>query len=209
MSGEATGLEGMPVVVLGAGRGRRMGGPKSLMLVEGRAWWMWQNESLRGYGLDAHWVVSAQVAGSMQVSGNAPARAVIGDGSAPMFASVLLGLAGIEDLTRGVFLLPVDTPAPRISVWRLIAACDVPAHPTCGGRGGHPLFLPGEWLEAHLGTMVREAREAGVGALGHACRLDKFIEGTSRRVEVDDPAVIVNMNEPADVESWLKSDRRC
>lgn len=208
MSGDATGLEGMPVLVLGAGRGRRMGGPKALMSVRGRPWWAWQDERLRGYGLSPYWVVSEAVCEAMRNAGNLPARAVIADEAAPMFASVLVGLASVEDLTRGVFVLPVDTPAPRVGHWEVIAGSDIPAHPTSGGKGGHPLYLPREWIEHELGSLVAAARAGGIGNEGLALRLDRLIEGNSRRIAVNDPGVVVNMNEPADVEAWLAGGGR-
>ncbi len=202
MTGNAHSLEEMPVLVLGAGRGLRMGGPKALMQIRGRAWWAWQDERLRGYGLCPHWVVSTSVCEAMRITGGKPEHTAIADETAPMFASVLLGLASVEDLSRGVFILPVDTPAPRREHWEAIAGADKPSHPTSGGRGGHPLYLPSGWIESELGKLLTAARAGEVGADGLVLRLDRLIEGNSHRVAVDDPGVVVNMNEPADVEAW-------
>jgi CTP:molybdopterin cytidylyltransferase MocA len=104
-----------------------------------------------------------------------------------------------------VFVLPVDTPAPRVEHWERLAGSDIPAHPVFGERGGHPLYLPSGWIENRLGALVTAARGAGVGPEALSLRLDKLIAGSSRRVAVDDPGVVVNMNEPADVETWLES----
>lgn len=193
----------MPVVVLGAGRGRRMGGPKALMMIRGRAWWARQDERLRGYGFVPHWVVSESVRDAMRVSGGMPERTAIADESAPMFASVLVGLGSVEDLERGVFLLPVDTPAPRAEHFERIARFDVPAHPTFQDKGGHPLYLPCTWIERELGALLTAAKVRGSAPVGRDERLDKLIEGTSHRIAVDDAGVVVNMNDPADVRAWL------
>ncbi len=203
MNGVVKSLDGMPVVVLGAGRGRRMGGPKSLMMIEGRAWWMWQDERLRGYGLVPHWVVSELVRDEMGASGCAPEQMVIADESAPMFGSVLVGVGSVADLERGAFLLPVDTPAPEVEHWERISCSDVPAHPTFHDKGGHPLYLPCDWIERELGALVTAAKASGSAMLESDVRLDRLIEGASHRMAVDDPGVVVNMNEPADVTEWL------
>lgn len=196
-------LRGMPIVVLGAGRGRRMGGPKSLMQVEGQAWWMWQDERLCAFGLRPHWVVSEIVRQEMVRLGCAPKRAVISNDSAPMFASVLVGIASVEELSRGVFLLPVDTPAPRMEHFHRILCSPVPAHPTFAGKGGHPLFLPGDWIERELRVFVTELRSGNEPIGANDLRLDKLIEGCSDRIETGDPGVVVNINDPADLDAWL------
>ncbi len=219
MNGGADNIVGLPVIVLGAGRGRRMGGPKALMMIGGRPWWSVQDARLRGHGLVPTWVVSEKVREAMakeegvrhQASGKAGAGVVVADGGEPMFVSVLAGLAGVGDLARGVFVLPVDTPAPRVEHWERIVSAEVPAHPTHRGKGGHPLYLPGVWIERALGALVVRARAQGMAAVSeeaHTLRLDKLIGGESERIEVDDPGVVVNMNEPADVEAWLRDAQR-
>jgi CTP:molybdopterin cytidylyltransferase MocA len=236
MNGGADNIVGLPVIVLGAGRGRRMGGPKALMMIEGRPWWAVQDERLRGYGLVPTWVVSqvvAEVLGGekrrsdgatkrrrgekkasgirVQASGEARDGVVVADETAPMFASVLAGLASVDDLARGVFVLPVDTPAPRVEHWVRLATSAKPAHPTHKSKGGHPLYLPGDWIERKLGALVAKARSEGMEAVrdvAHTLRLDRLIEGESERIEVDDPSVVVNMNEPADVAAWLREQQR-
>ncbi len=211
MSSPGNTIAGLPVVVLGAGRGRRMGGPKTLMTVDGRPWWTWQDDRLRAYSLVPCWVVSKMVYRAMCLSDAPPEPIAIADETLPMFASVLLGLATIDDLSRGLFLLPVDTPAPQLAHWVSIARAETPAHPTFQGKGGHPLYLPGAWLETNLGRLIRAARAADAEAIHEASktmRLDRLIKANSRRVAVDDPAVILNMNEPADVRAWVESKDR-
>ena len=193
------------MVVLAAGRGRRMGGPKALMLVDGEPWWRWQERRLCGYGLVPHWVVSADVAAAIDGHESTPRWLVTSDPDAPMFVSVLLGLASAPDVERGVFILPVDTPAPRVEHWRVLAESASPAHPEFEGKGGHPLFLPGEWIRASLGERLARVRARGIDAADHADRLDKLVEGARLAVPIDDPAVVCNLNTPADVEAWRRS----
>jgi len=185
-----------------------MGVPKSLMQVDGRPWWTWQHEKLTGYQLDPHWVVSAEVAAAMEHSGSAPGRLVVGAPEAPMFASVLLGLAAVDDLGRGAFILPVDTPAPRLEHWRALADSTRPTHPSYQGRGGHPLYLPFGWIHDHLHKRLSRVRTRGLVTEDHADRLDKLIEPLARRLPVDDPAVILNLNTPAELGRWRQMVRQ-
>lgn len=194
-----------PVLVLAAGRGTRMGGPKALMEVNGRAWWRTQDERLESAGVEPVWVVSKRIA--PELADESP-RLVVSDDSAPMFASILAGmkaLAARADQTgrppRGAFILPIDVPAPSAEVWRALAVrgcCAVrehPAVPVFEGKRGHPVWLPWEW----------SARE--VLARSGDVRLDELLRaGGVEHVEVRDPAVVVNLNVPGDVTEWEHRD---
>ena len=60
-------LDHTRVLVLAAGRGRRMGGPKALMMVEGEPWWMRQRRRIAEVGIPMTWVVSPQVLDEMRL----------------------------------------------------------------------------------------------------------------------------------------------
>jgi CTP:molybdopterin cytidylyltransferase MocA len=187
------GMGGLPVIVLAAGRGTRMGGPKATMSVGGRPWWMWQSERLAAAGVAAVWVVSPVVRAAMAggKSGIQPAM-VDGSPDAPMFESVRAGLEFVgASRVRGVFVLPVDVPAARMDVWAALAGAGAgAAAPSYRGVHGHPIYL--DW-----GLVERDVATAGPDA-----RLDEIIEGRIVYVDVDDPAVAVNLNTPEDVCAW-------
>jgi CTP:molybdopterin cytidylyltransferase MocA len=169
-----------------------MGTPKALMSVDGRPWWRIQAERLAAAGLEATWVVSAAVQASIGGEGDAPQSMALADSSVPMFDSILAGVAAVRGLRpRGLFVLPIDVPAAGPAVWSALARTGGVAIPTCGGRRGHPVYLPWGWL---MGVLA---------ALPPSPRLDALIGPVATEVAVDDPSVLVNLNTPEDVRAWL------
>lgn len=188
------------VLVLAAGRGVRMGVPKALMVVGGREWWRVQQERLGSAGVDAVWVASPEVASAMRRAEESPAAIVEADPMRPMFASVAAGIRALVERgvrPSGVFVLPVDVPAAGAAAWRALAAVGsrvaVPEH---RGRRGHPVRLAWEFVERAIVPSLGDA-----GFLGQA-RLDRLVQGEAKAVPVEDEAVVMNLNEPADVERW-------
>lgn len=193
------GCEREPVaIVLAAGRGSRMGGPKALMMVGGRAWWRVQRERLHAAGVRDVWVVSPEVRESMRREREAPEVIVTGEPSAPMFASIVAGIVALRDEgLGGVFLLPVDVPGASEAVWSALARCDRVCVPRCGDRRGHPAWLPWSFVERVI------LPRAGDAAWIMETRLDQLIAEDVVEVEVQDAGVVVNLNEPGDVEGWI------
>jgi len=185
-----------PVLVLASGRGTRMGGPKALMAVAGRPWWMIQCERLAGAGAAPVWVVSppvrAAMLGTIVSSSQCPPRFVDGDPGAPMFESIRRGVEFLAlSRPRGVFVLPVDVPAPERGTWNALRQgvdgnVTVPA---CGARRGHPIYMPWAFAQTLIGAPA-------------SARLDELIAGCSRSIEVSDPAVTTNLNTPDGVRAW-------
>lgn len=187
-------------LVLAAGRGNRMGGPKALMTVEGEPWWRTQSRRLLESGLEATWVVSPDVCNALRNQPSAPASMVTADPDAPMFTSILAGVRTLADLTpRGLFILPVDTPAPARRVWSAIAGTDRPRIPSCRGKHGHPVFVPWSIAETVLSLSSSPSLKDG------PARLDRIIAPTAEVIEVDDPAVCINLNTPTDIDRYLAS----
>ncbi|MGQ0628432.1 MAG: nucleotidyltransferase family protein [Phycisphaerales bacterium] len=173
------------VVLLAAGQGRRMGGPKALMNLSGRAWWAVQNDRLAGRR--AVWVASAEVRPAL-----VGVVSVVAASTDPMFESVRVGVRhALEDAEcRGVFILPVDVPVPGAVVFAALeaAAADGPALPAHRGVRGHPAFLPRDWATDHILNAPLEPPP----------RLDALMKPSETIVDVDDPSVCVNLNTPAD-----------
>jgi CTP:molybdopterin cytidylyltransferase MocA len=194
-----------------------MGTPKALMIVDGEPWWRQQAARLRtapgagsgGSGREAIWVVSDAVRAAMIRGPDAPANLVSGDPDRPMFASLLAGLEAIVDGSTGataralgVFVLPIDVPAPRPSTWGAIEAAarshaDRAIVATYREQAGHPVLLPAPFI-VQLRSDIRSGR---IDA--HTARLDHLIAPITRHLAVNDPAVVVNLNTPDDVRAYL------
>lgn len=192
-----------PVIVLAAGRGRRMGGPKALMEVGGVPWWREQERRIaaaaRGVpGLESCWVASPDVMSAWAEAPDRPGRVAMADPDAPMFASVAAGVRAVAAAggcapVEGVFVLPVDVPASTdVVVWRSLAKSGAVARPVWCGRHGHPLYLPWSWVEHELSPRLDDA----------GARLDQVIAGSVRDIAVDDETVVCNLNTPEDVQRF-------
>ncbi len=186
------------VLVLAAGRGTRIGGPKALLDIAGRPWWQHQSAALASVGIAATWVVSDEVRAALASHQGAPPRLVTAASDAPMFASLLAGLRSLPDASiDGVFILPVDTPAPAPAVWHALAQAGGVAIPAFQGRSGHPVLLHSPWVRGLLSRIAHEHLDP------NSLRLDQLIAPVARQIPVDDPAVCVNLNTIDDVQAFL------
>ncbi|MGH7131769.1 MAG: nucleotidyltransferase family protein [Phycisphaerales bacterium] len=194
------------ILVLAAGRGTRMGEPKATMRVGDRPWCQVQCERLEKIGIAATWVVSDEsLAALKSVPGAAckVARTVRADSSKPMFESVIAGVASVRPglgaaPIGGLFVLPVDVPAARDSVWQTLRLSRHVAVPAFRGATGHPVFLPWPWVDRHL-----EVSDSNSGAA--PLRLDHLMASDRITIEVNDPDVAINLNTTEDVAAWLGS----
>ena len=193
MPGPETGLA--PVLVLAAGRGTRMGGPKALMMVGVRPWWQVQRERLTAARVPTMWVVSAQV---RQVLASSIPGIVMAtsDSDAPMFASIRAGAQAlsVHDPLPGMFVLPVDVPAPGPAVWSMLQSAGAATVPTHHGNHGHPIYVAWDLVVRHI-----------LGNDDPSARLDQLIAPNVRYIPVDDPSVMTNLNTPQAVEAWESS----
>ncbi len=187
------------VLVLAAGQGARMGVPKALMDVGGRPWWRVQSARLETVGLPVTWVVSEEVARAIEGAPPGEAlRLIRADSDAPMFESLMIGMRALEPSQtppRGVFVLPVDVPAPLREVWGALAGSMTPAVPEFEGQRGHPVYLPWAWVRERL---------LGVALPPESRRLNALLVGEARAVAVDDRHVVTNLNTPEDVSRWMR-----
>lgn len=154
---------GLPVIVLAAGHGKRMGGPKAFVRYQDRTFLELildrcaESESPvtitvdRSFKarllalLEAHPVPHAQL----------DLHWVEVDGRLPMVASLQAALMA-GDFGNGFWLWPVDAPFLSADGWRMLGAA-VAAHaeqilkPRSGGRTGHPVWFPG-WTVARIAS---------------------------------------------------------
>ena len=196
-------------VILAAGRGRRMGGPKAMMEIRGSTLLDLQVRALGGAAKIAV-VLSEEL-------WEALSRADIGAGK-PLpqgesalkglpqlaefvlntrveegpFTSIRLGLEALDDAPA--LIVPVDCPVPLEAPGHLLRAV-APGlawvAPTQAGRRGHPVLLTSTGrtlaLEAGQGVTLRDLLSANPGA----------------EIPVDSPLVYLNLNTPADRDRFL------
>ena len=151
------------VIVLAGGRSSRMGEPKGLVDVRGRAWLSRQLESFAacggsraivvlGHGASAYfealeWLADARDAGERGCSRDGLSVTVVVNGAPELgtFSSVQCGARaalGSGDDDAGAFVLPVDVPCAARAVWEALdIACtgdvlaSVPVYTAHSGQG--------------------------------------------------------------------------
>jgi len=187
-------------VLLAAGAGRRMGGPKALLRIGG--------ESFLAHG--AKTLARPGVARVVAVLGHHAARVAAEAGAPPgvaltenpryevgMLSSILRGIDEAERLAADAVLLhPVDHPlVDPATVDRVVAALEqgaVIAVPTHDGRRGHPGgFARAAWAALRAAPAGRGAR----AVLADHPAWVVHVPGDAR--------CVVGIDTPADYERWI------
>jgi CTP:molybdopterin cytidylyltransferase MocA len=192
-------------LLLAAGAGRRMGGPKALVELDGEPLVARGLRALRDGGLDPRVVVLGAYADEARAAAeaaDAAATVVVADDWADgMGASLRAGLAalgvGDPDGATGpdvdaVLVLLVDTPGIGPEALARVAGAatrDGLVRGGYDGRPGHPVVLGAE----HLAGAAAAAHD-DVGARGYLAGRDDV-----RSVEVGDVATRDDVDTPADL----------
>jgi CTP:molybdopterin cytidylyltransferase MocA len=175
-------------IVLAAGAGERMGGPKALLVIEGEPLARVHTQRLAEAGCAPIVLVTRG-----ELAGRFAADAMVAVSTAPDPAgSLAVGLGALRlDPDDVLVITPVDAwPACTETIGRLIEAvrggADA-ATPTLEGKGGHPVVLRASVLLGY-----RDAPRP----------LRDVLNALPRRVRivVDDPAITVDLDTPEDVE---------
>jgi CTP:molybdopterin cytidylyltransferase MocA len=200
-------VKGVVSIVLAAGSGKRLGGPKALLA------WPWEKgrelplcvahaetrlaaESERVLVVTRRPMITAllgHVRPGIDLLASDADEALGASGSLA-FAAARLGDAKIA------LVVPVDTPpAKPETTSKLLAALDadpelLAARPSYHGRAGHPAALRGPALARYAEPRPPPLRDH-LKALGAACAY----------VEVADPSVLVDLNTPSDVMGVLRA----
>jgi molybdenum cofactor cytidylyltransferase len=179
-------------VVLAAGAGERMGGPKALLLVAGERLATLHVRRLREAGCATVLLVTRPEL----VARFGEESAVVASGAPDPAGSLAVGLEALRPEADDLIVItPVD--AWPVEVATLAALVDAvragaeAATPLYAGRGGHPVVIRARALEAHRapGSGSPPPLREVLGALGDA----------RRRVAVDDPGIAMDLDTPEDV----------
>ena len=125
-------------LILAAGEGRRMGGPKALLLLDGAPLVRQHVARLREAGCRSVLVV-ASTEQAERVQASAPQARVIAATTASQAESLAFGVSALDPLTSVVVITPVDMKPVREATLRqllgaLTAGVDA-VSPTCGAWG--------------------------------------------------------------------------
>lgn len=193
-------------IVLAAGDGKRLGGPKALLA--------WPSPSGKDRPLSiahAEERLAAESAEVLIVTRKTMIPALLGyvrpgihllssDAAADLGPAGSLAFA-VSRLPAGDLILvtPVDTQPARAETVRAMVACLdadprlLAARPSYHGRGGHPVILRRAALDAYK-TAAPPLRDH-LAALGDAVAV----------VEVSDPTIVLDLDTPADVMGVLRA----
>lgn len=191
-------------VVLAAGMSRRMGRPKALLPLDGRAMILRVIEPILATGLiDPVIIVTGHEAENVRTAlagyqVNLVHNADYSKGE--MLSSVKAGVTGAQEKSDAFFLVLGDQPLVRMSTYQaLLAMANNPEfmgvnpgknlmviQPTYKQRRGHPIVLPASAIESILALPA----EATLKTLTQ--------QATTIEVSVDDPGILADIDTPED-----------
>ena len=189
-------------LLLAAGAGRRMGGPKALVELDGEPLVARALHALHDAGLDPRVVVlgaEADRARPVVTRADPDAEVVLAtDWADGMGASLRAGLAALPDVDA-VLVLLVDTPGIGAAALARVAAAATREGIVRGsydGRPGHPVVLGAD----HLTGVVAAAHD-DVGARGYLAGREDVrsveVGDVATRTDVDTPADLARITDPA------------
>ena len=176
-------------IVLGAGAGERMGGPKALLVVEGEPLASVHARRMREAGCtEVVLVTRTDLVGRLAPLGDLVVASVAPDPAGSLAVALRALSLAADDL---LVITPVDAwPARPGTIALLLDAVRAgagAATPRFGGRGGHPVVARARVFEGFTDA-PRPLRDV-LAALGAA----------RARLDVDDSSVVVDLDAPADV----------
>ena len=192
----------LAAIVLAAGQGTRLGGPKALLEFDGVTLVARHVARALACGCErVVLVVRAEVAEKIDAGARPEVRVVISDAPDPA-GSLAVGVAALGACAR-VFVTPVDTlPASDETCAALVAALDAGARaatPAYRDRGGHPVLCRFDVLEPYARRAAAlDPPESSWPPLRTVLRA---LGPERARVEVRDPQIAVDLDTPDD---WLR-----
>ena len=191
-------------IVLAAGASRRMGSPKALLHYEGEAFFDRLirifapvcTEVIVVLGRDARAIrAGLQTATAVRFIINA-------EWELGQLSSLQCGLTALAGETRAIFFTPVDCPAIQPETPSALLHSYEPGDrfviPRFQGRHGHPVLFDAQLA----GEFLALGPEAAARDIVH-----RYVDST-RYVDVDDPGILRDVDEPADYEALVGVSRR-
>ncbi len=182
-------------IIPSSGKSERMGNPKGLLMLEGKALLNWQIESL----LYAQ-VKQVIVVGSSFLRKHVLPKAQFVDSQGKvteMIGSVRLGLRSVSDKTEGVLIVPSDFPILDHEIIDFMlqhfqkdkSKIIVPAF---NGKGGHPVLIPGCFFNEIMVSF------SGEGIRGLMRKYPESVE----KIEYINDDIHLNINTPEDLKKY-------
>jgi molybdenum cofactor cytidylyltransferase len=189
-------------VILAAGESRRMGRPKAQLQYRGETF---LDRLVRLFAAHCSQViVVAQEAlpAIRELAGQESCATFVANPHPErgMLSSLQCGLAAVANSAQAVFFIPVDHPAISDRTIRSLAAAwngESLAIPRYQGRRGHPVLIARRMVPEFLGLApTAQARDI---VQRHAIEI--------LYVDVDDPGVLADIDDPAAYRELLEADR--
>jgi molybdenum cofactor cytidylyltransferase len=186
-------------VLLAAGHGGRMGGPKARLCIDGRPLLLHHVERIAQLGIErVVAVVHPREASRIALSGIVLALSEAADQAGSLAVGVRA--LGVMDAEDALLVTPVDALPPNLDVHAaLAAALDAGARaatPVFGGRGGHPVACRFAELAVYAAPGPHPPLRARLGAMGDS----------RARVTVADRAIAGDLDTPEDVRALTGMD---
>ncbi len=190
--GESSGNVG--AIVLAAGLGTRLShvGPKPFLFYQNRCFLQIAVENATAIGLNPIVIVTNKLWHQKVVELNLPGQIFVNPHPEQgMLSSIMIGLSEIEHQCAAFFLCPIDYPLVQQNTYQiLLSAYQNTPHsiikPTFHQQAGHPIVIPHELFVAlREAPMDRDARSV----------IRRFVN-LEKKVEVDDPGILININTP-------------
>lgn len=197
----------LAAIILAAGKGNRIGGPKLSLELGGVPFWRLMTARLNKAGIRDIAVV-VRLSGRRLPEEDRRVKVLVNwRPSMGMFSSLRCGLRAMKGFS-GYLLCPVDHPGVQAKTYKKLSAFffkrqnDV-VRPLYGGRPGHPIVISEKVAE-----LVRKAEPT--------IRLDKFISKNKLvvgNIEVMDKGILLNINTEKELslarEHYRDHKRRC
>ena len=196
-------VKSLPVIILAAGESQRMGRPKGLLDFKGKPFLSHQITCLKEIGFWEIIVVLGEDHELYQKQIEELEKTIIIINPNPekgQFSSIQYGLLALsKKLQSGVYILPIDVPCPRRSVWEQLAknmnAINVSVCiPEFEGKKGHPVLLSEEFKQ-YLLTCRTDSR------LDFEIDKQKDMK-KAKIISVKDKNITRNLNTPEDWEEF-------
>lgn len=186
-----------PAIILAAGEGRRVGGPKALMDLGGKTMLARAEEGCRAGGFEpVVAVIPPALRDAAALSSPALALAINPSPESGPLASLHIGMQLLPPDAAGLLLVMVDFALVSDATYASLGAA-VRSDPTClwrplqGERHGHPVWFPQSLFQA-----LRDAPlDRGARAVVYAH------EGLWSGVPVDDPWIFRDVDTPTDLQN--------